>query len=156
MSYAVHIKQIPPQVVVTQRLHTSLAEIGNTMHATLAKVATSVQPATAAQGVPFAVYYNEPFQAEDIDVEVGLHVASDAKVSESMDVFRRELPGGPVAYTTHVGPYPSIGAAYQALYEWIDRHGHARVGPPREIYIVGPGQGTRPEEFRTEIEVPID
>lgn len=156
MSYAVHVKQVPPQVVVTQRLHTPLARIGDVMHATLAKVARSVQPVTAARGVPFAVYYNEPFRPDDVDVELGLPIASDAEVSEAIGVHRRELPGGPVAYTTHVGPYGTIGAAYEALFEWIRVHGHERVGPPREIYIVGPGQGAKPEELRTEIEVPID
>lgn len=156
MSYDVHVKQVPPQVVVTQRCHASLTELGNVMHATLAKVATSVEPPTAARGAPFAVYYNEPFQPEDIDVEMGLPVAGDAKVTESADVHRRVMSGGPVAYTTHVGPYSAIGAAYAALFAWIDRHGHERIGPPREIYVVGPGQGTKAEEYRTEIEVPID
>lgn len=156
MNYDVHVKQVPPQVVVTERCHTRLAELGNVMHTTLAKVAGSVEPRDAARGAPFALYYNEPFRPEDIDVEMGVPVAADAEVNESAGVHRRELSGGPVAYTVHIGPYSAIGAAYEALYTWVNGHGHARTGPPREIYLVGPGQGTRPEEYRTEIEVPID
>lgn len=156
MSYAVHVKQLPPQVVVTQRRHASLENLGNAMHSALAKVAMSVAPKEAARGAPFTVYHGEAFRPDDLDVEMGLPVTGDAKVVETADVRRRELSGGPVAYTTHVGPYAEIPAAYAALYTWIDGHGHKRIGPPREIYIVGPGQGTKPEEYRTEIEVPID
>ena len=156
MHYEIHVKELPPQVVVTERCHTRLPELGKTMHATLAKVATSVDPSDAAQGAPFAVYYNEPFKPEDIDVEMGLPVAPDAKVSEAKGVFRRELPGGSFAYTIHIGPYRSIGAAYDALYAWVEEEGHRRTGPPREIYLVGPGAGVKPEDYRTEIEVPID
>lgn len=156
MNYDIHVRQLPPQVVATERCHATLAELGKVMHATLAKVASSVEPAEAAQGAPFGVYYNEPFRPEDIDVEMGLPVAPDAKVAETKGIHRRELPGGPVAYTVHVGPYSSIGAAYEALHTWIEGHGHKRTGPPREIYLVGPGQGVKPADYRTEIEVPID
>lgn len=155
MSYDVHVKQVPAQIVVSERRHTRLGELGKAMHATLAKVAASVDPIDAAQGAPFALYYNEPFKPEDIDVEMGLPVAPDARVAEAKGVHRRELPGGPVAYTLHVGRYGSIGAAYDALHTWIEEHGHERVGPPREIYLVGPGEGVKPDEYRTEIEVPI-
>jgi effector-binding domain-containing protein len=155
MNYDIHVKQVPPQVVVTERCHARLAELGKVMHSTLAKVATSVEPEGAARGAPFAVYYNEPFRPEDIDVEMGLPVAADARVAETKGVHRRELSGGPVAYTIHVGPYSAIGAAYDALYAWVDGHGLERTGPPREIYVVGPAQGAKPEDYRTEIEVPI-
>ncbi len=42
------------------------------------------------------------------------------------------------------------------MYSWVDGHGHKRIGPPREVYLVGPGQGVQPQDYRTEIEVPID
>ncbi len=156
MHYEIHVKQAPPQVVATDRCHTRLSELGNVMHATLGKVASSIEPAAAAQGAPFAVYYNEPFRPDDIDVEMGVPVAPDAKIEETRGVHRRELPGGPVAHTLHAGPYARIGEAYEALYAWVAQHGHKRTGPPREIYLVGPMQGASPKEFRTEIEVPID
>lgn len=156
MSYDIHVKHVPPQVVASARTHTVLGELGKVMHATLATIAGSVRPPDAAQGAPFAIYYNEPFRPDDIDVEVGVPVASAATLEESAKVKRRQLPGGPVAYTLHVGPYQTIGAAYEALYAWIAAHGHERIGPPREIYVVAPGTGVRPEEYRTEIEVAID
>lgn len=156
MNYAVHVKHVPPQVVVSQRRHTSLAELGGAMHETIAEIVASVDPPDAMRGAPFAVYYNEPFKPEDVEVEMGVPVAPDTKVLPRARVERRELIGGPVAYTIHVGPYETIGKAYEALFAWIEKHGHHRIGPPRETYLVGPGKGISPSMYRTEIEVPID
>jgi effector-binding domain-containing protein len=156
MDYDIHVKQVPPQVVVTARCRTSLAELGKIMHATLAKVATSVEPAAAAQVPPFAVYYNEPFRPEDVDVEMGLPVTPEANVIETKGVRRRQLSGGTVACTIHVGPYSKIGAAYDALLSWVDDHGHKRTGPAREVYLVRPGPGIKPQEYRTTVEIPIE
>lgn len=156
MNYDIHVKQVPAQIIASERTHTALAQLGKVMHSTLAKIATSVQPPTATQGPPFAIYYNEPFNPDDIDVEMGVPIAVNATLAETAQVARRELPGGPVAFTFHVGPYETIGAAYAALYAWLEEHGHRPLGPPREIYLVGPGQGTKPAELRTEIDLPID
>jgi effector-binding domain-containing protein len=156
MIYDIHVKHVPHQVVVTERCHATLAELGNVMHSTLAKVASSVEPIGAARGAPFAVYHNEPFRPEDIDVEMGLPVPPGAKVIETTGVRRRELTEGSAAYTIHIGPYSAIGAAYEALHAWIDAHGFKRTGPPREIYLVGPSQGAKAADYRTEVEVPID
>lgn len=156
MNYDIHVKQVPPQIVATERRHAALAELGTVMHSTLAAIASSVQPPFAMQGAPFAIYYNEPFKPDDIDVEMGLPIAGNATVEPSGRVQRRELPGGPVAFTTHVGPYESIGAAYAALYAWLQAQGHQALGAPREIYLIGPGQSSNPAEYRTEIDVPID
>lgn len=67
----------------------------------------------------------------------------------------KDLPGGAVAHTLHVGPYGAIGAAYDALYTWIAAHGLRPNGPPREIYLVGPGAAPSEAQYRTEIVVPI-
>ena len=156
MSYDIHVKQVAPQVIASERTHTALSEIGNVMHATLANIATSVRPPDAMQGAPFAIYYNEPFKPDDIDVEMGLPIAPGATIDPSARVQRRELEGGPVAFTFHVGPYETIGAAYAALFEWVKLHGHHPLGPPREIYLVGPAHDRSSAEYRTEIDLPID
>ena len=67
----------------------------------------------------------------------------------------RELPGGRVAYTLHSGPYESVGPIYAVLQKWIQEHGHECAGPPREVYLVGPGQVSDPAAFRTEVQWPI-
>jgi effector-binding domain-containing protein len=156
MDYTIHVKQVPPQVVASERRHTAAAELGTVMQSTLARIALAVEPPDASQGVPFAIYYSAPSDPADLDVEVGVPIASDATLAAGARVQRRELPGGPVAFTFHEGPYETIGSAYAALFGWVTAQGHRPLGPPREIYLVGPGQGTRPGEYRTEIDLPIE
>lgn len=156
MPYTVHVKQIAPQLVAMQRTHTTVANLGTTMHAILAKIANAVEPRGSARGAPFAIYHNEPFTPDDVDVEMGLPLAHDARLAETADAHACQLPGGAVAYTIHEGPYGSIGAAYDAIHGWLREQGHRPQGPPREIYLVGPGQDITPAEYRTEIDVPVD
>jgi effector-binding domain-containing protein len=159
MSYDVHVKRVAPQPVVTARQHVVLAALGRAMHSTLATIALTVRPIDATQAAPFAIFYNEPFRPDDVDVEMGVPIAASATLDPSGRVRRRlqrgELPGGLVAFTFHVGSYQGIGAAYVAVYDWIVAHHHRPLGPPREIYLVCPGQGIEPAELRTEIDVPI-
>jgi effector-binding domain-containing protein len=155
MNYEIHIKQLPDAHVVTKRAHTSLERIGNAMSTTLAAIAVEVTPPGAARGVPFAIYHNEPFRPDDVDVELGIPIAPEAHVPPSAGTVK-DLTGGPFAYTMHVGSYSSIGAAYEALFGWLAKHGLHAKGPPRESYIVGPGPGLSPAEYRTEIAVPLE
>jgi len=155
MNYQVHIKQLPQAHVVTKRMHTTLAKIGDAMTATLATIAAEVTPHGAARGVPFAIYHNEPFKPDDVDVELGIPIAQGASVPSAAGAIK-ELPGGPVAYTVHVGSYESISGAYAALFGWLAQHGMRANGAPREVYVLGPGQGSKPEEYRTEIAVPVE
>lgn len=155
MIHQIHVKQVAPRAVATRRMHTSLANIGHEMQTTLGEIATHVNPPRSARGVPFAIYHNEPFRPDDIDVELGLPLAEDATIDAASSAHRRVLPGGSVAYTIHVGDYGTIGAAYEDLYTWLAKSGYRPVGPPRELYLVGPSEGVSPSEYRTEIDVPV-
>lgn len=156
MSYAIHVKQVPTQTIVSARKeHATLGNLGAIMQSTLTTIGRAVHPSGAARGAPLAIYHNEPFHADDIDVEMGVPVSAVATIDEGYEVARHELPGGPVAYVVHEGSYASIGAAYDAIFAWLGEHGYHAVGAPRELYLIGPGQGRPPAEYRTEIDVPI-
>jgi effector-binding domain-containing protein len=65
------------------------------------------------------------------------------------------LPAVTVAGTLHVGRYEDLGTAYTALTDWIGSHGFDMAGPVQERYLNGPGDELRPEDYRTEVEIPI-
>lgn len=157
MSYAIQVKDLPKQPVVTVRHHTSFDKLGDTQGASMRSILSSVEPKGAwPTSAPFAVYHNAPFRPDDVDVEFGV-VLNDtsAAVGLAGGMHAGELEPGPVAYTIHEGPYAGIGAAYDAVYDWIRKSGHRPAGPPRELYLIGPDQTKNPSEYRTEIEVPI-
>ena len=65
-----------------------------------------------------------------------------------------EMPGGHVATTMHVGPYPGVGQAYTALQQWMTDNGRHPAGAPREVYLNEPG-AVPDDELLTEVDWPI-
>lgn len=149
--HQVRTMEMPPESVVSMRTHTTLADLPKAMHATLETIARNI----GNVGVPFAIYYNEPFRPNDIDVEMGVSLPPDVLLTKTDGLTHRQLPGGTIAYTLHVGPYQSITSAYETLFAWLRQNGHTPSGPPREVYLIGPGDTLRPEDYRTEIEIPF-
>lgn len=54
------------------------------------------------------------------------------------------------------GPYERIGEAYNAVMTWLEPNGYHIAGPVREVYLRGPGDTENPEEYVTEIQVPVE
>ena len=76
-------------------------------------------------------------------------------VAPERRIQSRTLPAMTVARTLHVGRYEDLGAAYGAVSAWVTRHGFEGAGPLQERYLDGPGDGSAPSGYRTEIEMPI-
>lgn len=153
MQYQVQTRETVDQPVATIRGHSSVSDMPAFFQAAYAEIlgligGLGVRPA----GPPFSIYHDPEFKEDDVDLEVGFPVSEP--VESAGRVVGRILPGGPVAATIHAGPYDEIGPAYQALAAWIQEHGHEMAGPPREVYLVGPGM-TEPAGYRTEIIWPI-
>lgn len=107
--------------------------------------------AVIATGHPFVIYH--AFGPDRIDAEVCVPVAGPAPVDERIQAH--VLPEVTIVRTLHVGPYEELGAAYQALHEWVGDHGYAPAGPIRERYLTGPAEMLPPAEYRTEIDMPV-
>lgn len=97
-------------------------------------------------GPPIGLYYDPEFDPENVDVEVVFPVTARGE---------RILPGAKAASVIHAGPYDTISKTYAAIFAWLNQHGHSPVGPSREVYLVGPESKKPPEEYVTEIQVPI-
>ncbi len=67
-----------------------------------------------------------------INLEVGVEVA--APVAASGEVVNSATPAGPVAATTHYGPYGQLHEAHKAIRLWCANNGCMPAGPNWEIY----------------------
>ena len=65
-----------------------------------------------------------------------------------------ELPGGPSACLTHVGPYETLGIAHHALFAWAQERGHEPVGPIWEFYPNDPAT-VPPEALISDVALPL-
>jgi DNA-binding transcriptional MerR regulator/effector-binding domain-containing protein len=107
-------------------------------------------------GPPLTIYHDPEFIPESIDVElvcpVPPGVSGPMATPRGRRLEMRSVPGGEAAVLVHVGPYETLGEAYQALAEWIGRHGYRVSGPPQEIYLTSPQDPGPPV---TEIRFPV-
>ncbi|MBM3696311.1 MAG: MerR family transcriptional regulator [Actinobacteria bacterium] len=111
----------------------------------------------APAGPPLTIYHDPEFTPESIDVEMVCPVPAGVTGPVMTPGGRRlemcSVPAGEVAVLVHVGPYETIGEAYQALAEWVGQHGYRVSGPPQEIYLTSPQDPGPPV---TEIRFPVD
>ncbi|HML49958.1 MAG TPA: GyrI-like domain-containing protein [Propionicimonas sp.] len=153
MPYDISIKQTPAHFAAVVRADATAATMADTVGAGFAAAAAAIQASGAAfAGPPFFSMATPP-DDEPAEIEVGFPVAT--AFTDRDGVIGVEVPAMVVAAAIHRGPYDQAGPVYQAIEAWIQAHGHAGVGAPREVYLNSPGDTTNPEDYLTEIQFPI-
>ena len=85
-----------------------------------------------------------------IRLEVGVELYGP--FAEEGRVVRSATPAGPVAWTTHLGPYSGLGAAHDAVRQWCRANTRKLAGPNWEIYGHRQSEwNTNPSEIRTDV-----
>jgi len=102
----------------------------------------------------FTLYHDGEYKEEDIDVEICEAVVAAFPESDKVKVKTID-PVSNAACLMHRGPYSTLRSSYNELYRWIAEHHLKPAGPPRESYIDGIWNKENPEEWLTEIQVPI-
>lgn len=151
MAYDIRTSNVPEQPVAVEQATLTVSEIGpwiGTAYGAVAGVlaAQGLQPA----GPPFARYHqlgDELFQ-----VEAGF--PTPRPITPSGQVQPSTLPGGPVAETTHIGPYDGLRPAYEALHAWIAEQGGVPASDPWEVYYTDPNTQPDPSTWRTVVVQP--
>lgn len=108
----------------------------------------------SAKDVPFNLYYDGEHK-EEADIEVCIPVKKE--LNSKGDIIYRQVEGIDGISVIHIGPYDTIGSAYQALADYANEHNLEMQIPSREIYRKGPGMLFKgnPNKYVTEVFVPI-
>ena len=92
-----------------------------------------------------AVYWDA-----SIRLDVGVEVRGP--FVDAGDVVHSATPAGPVATTTHFGPYGGLHAAHEAVRQWCAAQQHRFAGPSWEIYGHWmPDWDAHPGQIRTDV-----
>lgn len=102
-------------------------------------------------GAPYARYYGQP--TDTIDIEAGIAVVEEPSASDT--VSAGSLPGGRAATATMSGSYDGLGAAWGAMFEWIQARGESPADTMWEVYVTEPTPDMDPAELRTELYWPL-
>ena len=108
-------------------------------------------------GTCFALYHDREYKDRDWDIEVCQQVAEDLVPTSRIKVY--SLPGiETMASVIHAGPLAKIGAAYDAIQNWLDENQYQIAGPCREVCIRAayPEGNQNDPNTMTEIQYPVE
>lgn len=108
-----------------------------------------------ACGAPF-IGYLSPVDDQG-EAEMMLCVPTE-QTPNAPGVEVMQLPGGPAACLTHVGPYSTLPNAYAAMQQYMEQHKLHLRPPCREVYVKGPGMLLKgnPQQYITELVFPLE
>lgn len=101
----------------------------------------------------FNLYHDTEYRETDIDIEI-CEAVVDAK-EDADGVVYKEIEGAEVAALMHRGPYDRLSDSYAHLYKWLEENGYEQSGLNRESYIDGIWNKDDPDEWLTELQVPV-
>ncbi len=152
MEPAVKVGRREATLVMSTRRQVRLSGIGALIGSTLGEAYGYLGAQRAeTDGPPFVIYYGVPVADDPFEVEVCAPIAGPMDAPTGWRV--QQLPAGTFATLLHVGPYDTVGVAYDTLTGWLRTHDLVVMGPPREVYLSD--GNTPPEQIRTIIEFPV-
>lgn len=154
MNYDVLLKTIPEMTVASMRAtldsYSEQQTLWNELEAYLDKEKIS----RTSPEYCFTLYHNPEYREKDIDLEICEEVTELRPNTEKV-IFKKIPTIHNMASVIHKGPYETIHMAYAALTQWIEGNHYTISGPGRDIYLKGPWNETNPEEWITEIHMPV-
>lgn len=156
MKYEVLVKELPEVIVYSKRMILKSYDDYFNVIPSIGEEIVKANPGIKCS-VPeycFNIYHDGEYKAEDIDVEICEAVTELGKDTETIK-FKKIDKVSNAACVMHKGPYTSLGNAYNAVYRWIEENNYIPCDNLRESYIDGIWNKENPEEWLTEIQVPI-
>ncbi len=157
VSYSITRKNLAPQPVLVVRRRVRRADIAKTLAEQLGRIFQHAQSSGAARaGQPFTRYLD--WGPGVLTLEVGLPVVTAVQTDSAGagDIRSDSLPGGPVATTTHLGPYETLSEAHADVQIWMDENDLRGAGAPWELYVSDPADVPDPANWRTEVFWPLE
>jgi effector-binding domain-containing protein len=150
--YQVQIKKISPQKVVSLReVISDYSKEGMLWDKLCTPLNKNMSKVT---GAPITIYNEYEYKEKNVDAEVSLPIKGEFAVAKPITI--RELPGeDQVASVIHKGKYEEISKAYNALMDWIENNGYEIANFSRQVYLRGPGEEKNPDNYITEVQLPI-
>jgi effector-binding domain-containing protein len=104
---------------------------------------------------PTMMLYNDPdYREENADIEVSAPINKAVDGSGRVSVYTMPV-FETVACLVYKGRYEDMGEAYNALMSWVATNGYQLNGICREVYLVSPADTPDPDNYVSELQVPV-
>ena len=150
----VEIRELPEVVVASMR--TKIADY-NQLFSIVPPMGEKMIQQGAVCRIPeycFNIYHDGEYREKDIDVEI-CEAVNEAREDGDGIVYKK-VDGVPAAAVImHKGGYDSLRESYSGIMAWIEDNGYEVTDNPRESYIDGIWNRENPDDWRTEIQIPV-
>jgi len=102
----------------------------------------------------FNIYHDGEYKETDIDVEI-CEAITEMKQNTEILKFKRINKIESAICVLHKGPYENLRDAYIFIFEWIKDNNYEVSDNPRESYIDGIWNKENPEDWLTEVQIPV-
>ena len=118
--------------------------------------APNVAPLMGPETLAMGICYDDPDVTDADHIRLDVCVTVGEAFQPGHGVEEQTIAGGDFAVAVHRGPYENLHDTYRALYgTWLPQSGREPQGAySLEIYRTDPRE-TPPEEWRTEIRIPL-
>lgn len=102
-----------------------------------------------------AMYHDIEHKDENVDVEVGI-IVDKLGENKGKFIYREVEKVEKMAYAMVYGPYENLAKAYEMLAYYLESHNEQMTeSPSRQISHIGADDTKNPEEYITEIQIPL-
>jgi len=162
--FVVETVDVPELVVITQSRHTLQDELPAWIDASLDRLVPAADECGGVAAAPYVVYHSEVSMESDGPAETCVPVADEAAAREwarrhgrGWDTKVRVEAAQRLAYTRITKAQvaaPQIGAAFEAVEQWIAARGLRQAGPCREVYFAD-WAAAGPEDAVCDVAFPV-
>ncbi|HZZ43690.1 MAG TPA: GyrI-like domain-containing protein [Tepidisphaeraceae bacterium] len=146
MEYQIQLKTLPSLPLAVVRRQATPQDLPKIIPQACGLVWKSLQ----SKQIPGAGRHVALYLDNQINLEIGVEL--NAPFTSDGQIIPSSTPAGPVATTTHFGPYNLLHQAHHALRQWCSTHNHQLAGPNWEIYGHWTDAcNTNPSQIRTDI-----
>lgn len=151
--YNISIKSIPRYFVLSLRRIVSDYYAEGDLWKELS--AFVVQNKVEISNNTFSIYHDEEYRESDVDIELCVTVNKAGKESGDFR-FHYIEPVEKMACMMVNGDFSKIAGAYLSFAAWLENNSEYKMlGPDRQVVHRGPWNEKDPQEFLTEIQIPV-
>lgn len=157
MQHQIVVKELPAVLVYSKRMKVESYKSYFEIIPEIGRIVTSANPGLRCKTDPpycFIMYHDGEYREQDIDIEFCEAVECRGRETDGI-VFKNIPAVKRAACVLHKGPYESLPEAYAAVFQLINDNNYKVAGPPRESYIDGIWNQEDPQNWLTELQVPI-
>jgi DNA-binding transcriptional MerR regulator len=118
--------------------------------------ARGIEPAGPPGGLFWPGYFEQHEGPVSVYVPLPAGATSEFDADGSSRVRPLRIPAARCAVRQHRGSYDDLDITYGTVGLDVAAHHQSSDGPMREIYLIGPGSGAEPADYRTDVCWPIE